>query len=362
MKNKSLGLYNIIDTEGINKSINNVLSSGVNFNTYTSPKGLKELRIEISNFLVSVWNYNVNYKDMLITTGSQQSINLIAYSLLNEGDTVLIEQPTYFGAINTFKNRKVNLIGMDLTEDGIDLNVLEDSIIKYHPKLIYVTPTFNNPTGYSWSNAYRKKFLEIINKYNVLVLEDDPYSLINFTNIKYKSLYELNNGRNIIYLGTFSKYISPSINVGYILSNKILLETIYSFKESFDLCTSLFNQLVILDYLKNNNLKNIIDNRLIFYKKLLAEALKNININYAKSILNYSETKGGLFILLKFKGEIDNNIFENGSCYYVDEKHNNETRINICSLLNLERLGRLFAKKLHNLQSVPPIFCSKKFD
>ena len=231
MKNKSLGLYNIIDTEGINKSINNVLSSGVNFNTYTSPKGLKELRIEISNFLVSVWNYNVNYKDMLITTGSQQSINLIAYSLLNEGDTVLIEQPTYFGAINTFKNRKVNLIGMDLTEDGIDLNVLEDSIIKYHPKLIYVTPTFNNPTGYSWSNAYRKKFLEIINKYNVLVLEDDPYSLINFTNIKYKSLYELNNGRNVIYLGTFSKYISPSINVGYILSNKILLETIYYFKE-----------------------------------------------------------------------------------------------------------------------------------
>ena len=338
MKNKSLGLYNIIDTEGINKSINNVLSSGVNFNTYTSPKGLKELRIEISNFLVSVWNYNVNYKDMLITTGSQQSINLIAYSLLNEGDTVLIEQPTYFGAINTFKNRKVNLIGMDLTEDGIDLNVLEDSIIKYHPKLIYVTPTFNNPTGYSWSNAYRKKFLEIINKYSILVLEDDPYSLINFTNIKYKSLYELNNGRNVIYLGTFSKYISPSINVGYILSNKILLETIYSFKESFDLCTSLFNQLVILDYLKNNNVKNIIDNRLILYKKLLAEALKNININYAKSILNYSEIKGGMFVFLRFKGEVDNNIFENGSRYYVDKKHDNETRINICSLLNLERV------------------------
>ena len=338
MKNKSLGLYNIIDTEGINKSINNVLSSGINFNTYTSPKGLKGLRIEISNFLVSVWNYNVNYKDILITTGSQQSINLIAYSLLNEGDTVLIEQPTYFGAINTFKNRKVNLIGMDLTEDGIDLNVLEDSIIKYHPKLIYVTPTFNNPTGYSWSNAYRKKFLEIINKYSILVLEDDPYSLINFTNIKYKSLYELNNGRNVIYLGTFSKYISPSINVGYILSNKILLETIYSFKESFDLCTSLFNQLVILDYLKNNNLKNIIDNRLIFYKKLLAEALKNININYAKSILNYSEIKGGMFVFLRFKGEVDNNIFENGSRYYVDKKHDNETRINICSLLNLERV------------------------
>lgn len=331
MKNKSLGLYNIIDTDGINKSINNVLSSGINFNTYTSPKGLKELRIEISNFLNNIWNYNVNYKDMLITTGSQQSINLISYALLNEGDTVLIEQPTYFGAIKAFKNKKVNLIGLDLTENGIDLNILENKIIKYKPKLIYVTPTFNNPTGYSWSNSYRKKFLEIINKYNVLVLEDDPYSLINFTNVKYKSLYELNNGKNIIYLGTFSKYISPSINVGYVLSNVTLLDILYFFKESFDLGTSLFNQLVVLNYLQNNNIKSIVKNRLKIYKNLLDETIQNINTNYANSILYYSKIKGGLFVYLKFNNEVDTNIFENGSNYYIDKNHNNETRINICS-------------------------------
>lgn len=334
MKNKSLGLYNIIDTDGINKSINNVLSSGINFNTYTSPKGLKELRIEISNFLNNIWNYNVNYKDMLITTGSQQSINLISYALLNEGDTVLIEQPTYFGAIKAFKNRKVNLIGLDLTENGIDLNILENKIIKYKPKLIYVTPTFNNPTGYSWNNSYRRKFLEVVNKYNVLVLEDDPYSLINFTNIKYKSLYELNNGKNIIYLGTFSKYISPSINVGYVLSNATLLDILYSFKESFDLGTSLFNQLVVLDYLQNNNIKSIVKNRLKIYKNLLDETIQNINTNYANSILYYSKIKGGLFVYLKFNNEIDTDVFENGSNYYIDKNHNNETRINICNLLN----------------------------
>ncbi len=334
MKNKSLGLYNIIDTDGINKSINNVLSSGINFNTYTSPKGLKELRIEISNFLNNIWNYNVNYKDMLITTGSQQSINLISYALLNEGDTVLIEQPTYFGAIKAFKNRKVNLIGLDLTENGIDLNILENKIIKYKPKLIYVTPTFNNPTGYSWSNSYRRKFLEVVNKYNVLIIEDDPYSLINFTNIKYKSLYELNNGKNIIYLGTFSKYISPSINVGYVLSNATLLDILYSFKESFDLGTSLFNQLVVLDYLQNNNIKSIVKNRLKIYKNLLDETIQNINTNYANSILYYSKIKGGLFVYLKFNNEIDTDVFENGSNYYIDKNHNNETRINICNLLN----------------------------
>lgn len=331
MKNKSLGLYNIIDTEGINKSINNVLSSGINFNKYTSPKGLKELRIEVCNFLNDIWNYNVNYKDMLITTGTQQSINLIAYSLLNEGDTVLIEEPTYFGAINIFKNKKVNLIGLDLTEKGIDLNLLEVKIIKYKPKLIYVTPTFNNPTGYSWSNSYRKKFLEIINKYDVLVLEDDPYSLINYTNIKYKSLYELNNGKSIIYLGTFSKYINQSINIGYILSNNTLLDTLYSFKESFDLCTSLFNQLVILDYLKNNKIKDIINNRIIVYKKYLGNTIEYLNKNYKENILYYSKIKGGIFIYIKFKNEIDSSFFEIGNNYYIDGNHDSETRINICN-------------------------------
>ena len=334
MKNKSLGLYNLIDKSRIDKSIKNVLASGIDFNTYTSPKGLKELRIQISEFLNNIWNYTTSYKDLLITTGSQQSINLIVYSLLKEGNNVLIEQPTYFGAIKVFKNRKVNLIGLDLNEEGINLQLLEDNIIKYKPKLIYVTPTFNNPTGYSWSNNYRNKFLKIINKYNILVLEDDPYSLINFTNFRYKSLYELNKGKNIIYLSTFSKYISPSINVGYILSNNDILNTVYSYKESFDLCTSLFIQLVILDYLKNNNIGKIINDRVVIYKKLLKETKADLNNNYSKSISSYSKAKGGLFIHIKFKEKINSDIFESGNNYYIDKNHDNETRVNICSLLN----------------------------
>ncbi len=333
MKNKSLGLYNIIDSDGINRSINNVLSSGIDFNTYGSPKGLKELRIMISTFLNNIWNYKVNYKDILISTGSQQSINLIAYSLLNEGDTILIEQPTYFGAINTFKNRKINLVGLDLTEDGFDLKELENKIIKYNPKLIYVVPTFNNPTGYSWSNNYRKKFLKIINKYNVLVIEDDPYSLINFTNNKYKSLYELNNGKNIIYLGTFSKYISPSINIGYIITNEYL-NKIYSFKESFDLCTSLFTQLVILNYLQNNDIQKIINNKILTYKKLLKLNLIELKNKYSHDIKLYTKSKGGLFFLIKFNKQVNNNIFENGNNYYINGDHSDESRVNICSLID----------------------------
>ena len=296
--NKSLGIYNIFDNKGINRSIENVLKGNINFNTYTTPKGLKELRIEISKFLYKIWNYEVDYNNMLITTGSQQSINIISSSLINDGDVVLIEQPTYFGAIDVFKKRNIKLVGIDLQEDGLDLVELE-----------------------------RK----IINKYNILVLEDDPYSLINFTKSKYKSLYNLNKGRNIIYLGTFSKLISPSVNVGYILSDKV--DLLYLYKKSFDLCTNAFSQYVVLDYLRNNDLNEVIKCKTKTYKTLLKKSIKKLNSNYKNRIEYYSIPKGGLFYLVKFKDKISEDEFEDGSNYFISRKANKVTRINICSEL-----------------------------
>ena len=325
--NKSLGIYNIIDDKLIEKSIKNVLNNNIDYNTYTTPKGLKELRIEISNFLNEIWNYEISYNDMIITNGSQQSLNILSNFLLHSGDTIFIEQPTYSGTIKVFKNKDINLVGIDLLEDGINLIELEEKIKEYKPKVIYVTPTFNNPTGYSWSNKKRIEFLKIINKYNILVIEDDPYSLINFTTNKYDSLYKLNKGKNIIYLGTFSKYISPSINVGYIITNTYINE-LYKEKELNDLCTSTFIQLVVLDYLKNNNIKELIYKKINKYKKLYNKTIKYLIENN----IEYSSSKGGLFIHLKFNNKIDNNIFENGNEYYINNNHDNESRINICSI------------------------------
>lgn len=329
--NKSIGIYNLIDRDGINKSIRNVVSNNIDFNTYVTPKGLNCLRAKIAEFINKIWEYNVNCKDMLTTSGSQQSINLIAYSMLKEGDTVLIEQPTYFGAIDVFKNKKVNLVGIDLEEDGLDLKMLEKNIIKYSPKLIYVTPTFNNPTGYAWSNENRKEFLEIVNKYNVIVLEDDPYSLINFTNNKYESLYKLNNGNNIIYLGTFSKLISPSVNVGYIIANNKIINAIYSFKESFDLCTNVLLQYVVLDYLSNNDLEKIVNDKILKYKTLMEKSINELKGKYKGEIEFVSNSKGGLFYFVKFRSNMDTELFEDGNKYYINGTYDNITRINICS-------------------------------
>ena len=110
MNSSSSGMYNIIDEKGVRSSVLRVANSDINFNTFSSPKGLRELRMEISKLLGSCWGYSTDYQNMLITSGSQQSINLVIYTLLKEGDCVLIEQPTYYGAIDCFKKRKVELL------------------------------------------------------------------------------------------------------------------------------------------------------------------------------------------------------------------------------------------------------------
>lgn len=327
---KSLGIYNIIDTEGIQKSIKNVISKNINYNTYSSPKGLKELRIEIGKFINQTQEYPISPENMLITSGSQQSINMIVNALLKDGDTVLIEQPTYFGAIDIFKTKKINLIGVDLHEDGIDLEMLERNIIQYSPKLIYVTPTFNNPTGFCWSHETRIKFLNIVNQYNITALEDDPYSLINYTKCRFDSLYKINHGKNIIYIGTFSKLISPSISVGYILCNDSFMKQIYTIKKSFDLCTNTFIQYVVLDYLQCNDLKSILFEKTKVYKKRLMKSINEMKRIYNDNIEYISNPKGGIFYLIKFKNRVDGDLFENGSKYYVMGDFSNVTRVNIC--------------------------------
>ena len=331
--NKSLGTYNIIDKDGICQSIQNVLVKNIDYNTYTSPKGLKELRIEISHFLSNTWNYSIPYENMLITTGSQQSIHLITNTLVQENDYILVEEPTYYGAIDSFKKRNVQLLGIPIHEDGPNMDEMEKIIQQTSPKIIYVIPTFHNPTGYCWTIQKRKEFLKLINQYNILVIEDDPYSLIHFHKKRVKSLYELNHGKNIIYIGTFSKIISPSIKVGYIICDKEILNKLFSMKKAFDLCTNTFIQHVVLDYLKTHDLNQIISNKIRIYKKLLQKSIQDLEENYKDQILYYSHPKGGLFFLVKFKKPVNEEEFEDGSHYYINKNDSSITRINICSQL-----------------------------
>ncbi|MDO4283584.1 MAG: PLP-dependent aminotransferase family protein [Clostridia bacterium] len=330
MENLSSGNNNIINEKKIKESIQRVINTK-KYNHYASPKGIKELRIEISKLINKLWNFKISASNILITTGSQQSINLVSDILLHQGDTILIEQPTYSGTIKIFRNKSIHMIGINISEDGIDIQALKKAIIQNDPKLIYVVPTFNNPTGYAWEYENRLAFLSIINQYHITVIEDDPYSMLNFTNQKYDSLYKLNNGKNIIYLGTFSKLISPSINVGYIIAESSVINELYQYKESYDLCTSLFNQYVILDYLENNDLQAEINLKIAKYQQLLKNTEYDLKNKYKDNIIIH-HPKGGIFLFIKFLNIPIPPTFENGSNYFISKIDNHYSRVNICCL------------------------------
>lgn len=331
MNSLSSGNYNIIQEDHIKESIEIVLNKN-QYHGYSSPKGIKELRTRISLFLKELWNYEINPSNMLITSGSQQSIHLVIEAFLNQNDVILIEQPTYFGAIKVFQNKKLDMTGIPIYEDGIDLLELERMIRERKPKCIYVVPTFNNPTGYAWSKENRMKFLEIVNHYNILVIEDDPYSLINFSNQKYPSLYQLNQGKNIIYLGTFSKYISSSINIGYILADNESIHTLYQYKEAYDLCTSLFHQQVILTYLEHFDLIQEIKDRIPVYQKCLILMHKYIKEKFGNQV-DYTIPKGGIFFLIHFKKKNIPQALKDKQNYFLDISKQEYIRVNICWIL-----------------------------
>jgi 2-aminoadipate transaminase len=290
----SSGLYNLISKEEINKSISRVLNSEYDYN-YVSNKGIKELREEIVKF---VDIKDITYHDILITNSSSESIRLIA-SLLNNSDTILVEEHTYFGAKEIFNNLGLNVIDVKLNNDGIDINDLKEKIDKYNPRMIYTIPTFNNPTGITWKNNVRKEFINVIKDKDIYVIEDDPYSLLNYTNESYEKLYNLDNKR-VIYISSFSKYISPSFSVGYIIANKDILDRLYISKRS-ELGSNGFIQNVVLEYLKNNNLKELINKKVPLYKELIIKSKDYLTNNGYEIVY---EISGGIFILVSKDNEL----------------------------------------------------------
>lgn len=299
MKDESSGNYNVIFKRKIKASVKRALTK--DFNKYSSPKGLKELRESIAKWLTSNWEYQINPSNLLITSGSMQSIYLLLEILLRD-EYLVIEDQTFYLVNNLINLKNYNCKSVPISEDGIDLKRLETILKNNNVKVIYVIPTFNNPTGYTWSLKVRLKFLELINKYNVLVIEDDPYSLINYSDTTFESLYKLNRGHNIIYLGTFSKYISPSINVGFVLASKDIIDKLYCYKEVNDIGTNYLNQLVILDYLNHYDLNKDIKRKVKIYKRLLKKSQKEIRQKYKNAQL--SNIQGGLFYTIKVNKEI----------------------------------------------------------
>ena len=264
---------------------------------YGPTKGENELLELLTKRMKEEENIDTKPENIIITTGSQQGIAVSAMILLNEGDIVVTENPSYLGAINAFRPYECEFLGVDTDEEGIVTEDL-DKLLSENPKvkIIYVIPTFQNPTGKTWSLQRRKDFMDVVNKYDdVIVIEDNPYGEIRFTEEPLPTLKSLDTKDKVLYLGSFSKVLCPGLRVAWMCGDKDIIDKAELLKQGIDLQSNQFSQVQVIEFLKKYDLNKHIEKIRTEYKKRCFLMLDTIK-KYFPEEVRYTTPDGGMFI------------------------------------------------------------------
>lgn len=191
------------------------------------------------------------FDQTIITTGAQQAIDLVGKALLNEGDGVIVEAPSFIGSLNSFRSYNAKLYDVEVEEDGINTDKVEE-LLKENKniKFIYTIPTFQNPTGITLSIEKRKKLLEIAKKYDCLILEDNPYGELRFKGEDVATIKSFDDEGRVIYVGSFSKTLAPGIRVGFLTCHKDIMDRVVVVKQVNDVHTTLMMQMMVCEFIK----------------------------------------------------------------------------------------------------------------
>ena len=323
---------------------------------YSITAGLPELRQYIVDRYNRKFRLHLTIDNIIITTGSQQALDLIAKTLLDKGDGIIVEKPTYLAAIQAFSLNQPVFYPVELTEDGLNLEQLDEAL-QHNVKLIYAIPEFQNPTGLTYSAENRDQIYEMLKARDVILIEDDPYGELRFDG---EHLPYIGAGRlsNSILLGSFSKTITPGMRTGFIISeNTELLKYISIAKEASDLHTNIFSQYLIWDYLKNNDFDAHIGKIKALYQKQ-AQSMLDAMDKYFPETIKYTKPHGGMFLWVTlpegvsameiFPKALEKKVaFVPGDPFYINIKNANTMRLNYtnadCETIEegIHRLGDL---------------------
>ncbi len=269
---------------------------------YGITEGYPRLREQVTARLRERFNTGSDDDDVIITTGGQQGIDLCAKVLCNEGDTVICENPSFIGALNAFRSYNTNLVGIDLEEDGMNIESLENAL-KTNPntKIIYVIPTFQNPAGITTSLEKRKAILELAEKYNVLILEDNPYGELRFSGEDVPTIKSLDTNGRVLYCSSFSKILSAGMRIGFVCGPKDLVQKIVVVKQVNDVHTNLFFQMVASKFIDKYGLDDHVNFIRGLYRDKCALMISELDKHVAGKAV-YTRPEGGLFIWLTVEG------------------------------------------------------------
>lgn len=325
--------------DALKESANRIIDDfGARVFQYSTTEGHIPLRRQIAEKYNRNFGLNITPEDVLITTGSQQALDLIAKVLLNKGDGVIVEEPGYLGAIQAFCMFEPTFLPVTLEDEGLNLEELEKALQQKNVKFAYTVPNFQNPTGLTYSQERREKICELFEKYDTVLIEDDPYGELRF---KGESLPYIGAGKlpRSVLLGTFSKTVTPGMRLGFIITqDKELMTHLVTAKQSSDLHSNIFAQYLISDYLAHNEYQEHVDKITALYRTQ-AEAMLSAMKEYFPSYVRYTEPEGGMFIwvtlpeghssLELFKKAMDKKVaFVPGDPFYTDKRNVNTFRLN----------------------------------
>lgn len=263
---------------------------------YSTTEGYEPLRQKIAARMGLKFSNQLDAKQIMITSGSQQALDFVGKLLLDEGDVVLCESPTYLAAISAFRAYQPRFVEVPTDDDGMIMEELE-AILESNPwvKLIYVIPDFQNPTGRTWSLDRRKRFTQIIERYAVAVLEDNPYGELRFEGEVLPSIQSMDRSGRVISTGTFSKTFCPGLRIGWVAAAENIIEKFVLIKQGADLCTSMRNQMELDLYMEQYDFEQNIVQLTALYRNrrnTMVEALEEM----MPEGVRFTRPQGGLFL------------------------------------------------------------------
>lgn len=311
---------------------------------YGPTEGVAELRQEIAKFSESYYGIKAEPENIIVTVGSQEALELVGRVFIEPGDIVITENPTYLAALQAWRVYRPRLVGIPMDERGMVIEILEEKVKKLKAegsriKFVYTIPTAQNPTGITMSQDRRKYLLEVAERYDLMIVEDDPYSYFLFENIQVLPIKTLDKSDRVIYLSTASKIFAPGLRLGWAIANRDVIKWFNLAKQSLNLNTSNFVQYVFLEGLRRGIvLKNLPHVRELYKRK--RDAMLAALETYMPQGVEWTRPSGGMFIWVQTSPHIDTRellkvavtqykvAFIPGAGFFVEDPPRNTMRLN----------------------------------
>ncbi|MFB9278894.1 PLP-dependent aminotransferase family protein [Cohnella cellulosilytica] len=326
----------------IGEAFDRVLAAGNKALQYGLTEGYLPLRESICKWMAPK-GVTITPDDLLLTTGSQQAIDLLTRIYIDPGDVILVEKPTYLSALQVFRSYGAELVSVETDEDGMVPDDLAAKLKRYSPKLVYAIPTFSNPTGKAWSLERRKGVLELCRANDALILEDDPYGELKFgdASVTYPSLFALDQhpqGSCVVYTSTFSKTVAPALRTGWVMADPEVIRHMARAKQAADLHSSSLDQQALHQLIEHFDLAGHIEFVRKEYEARMRQMAELLSQQQWPGV-TWNEPKGGMFFWLTLPESVDTAellktavdlgvAFVPGVSFFADGSGRNTMRLN----------------------------------